>query len=446
LGAFPVSVLANPMMMKLAMALILGIIALFVLVLGFRFLRQSMLHDDSSQSGGSSSKSNDFDITLATYQSVIQQFKAQGQELERLRQQDRQRASATENISDAVISNLTSGVVLFSPVGLVQQANPAAKKILGYASPFSLHARDIFRGATAIRPTVQENSLPQILDRAAKTREAIHRLEVDYTTPSGEARVLGITISPVQDRAGALLGTACLISDLTEMSNMAQQVRLQDNMASLGEMSAGIAHEFKNSLATISGYSQMLASDGDQETREFAQKIALETGNLTRIVTDFLNFARPRGMQREPLDLRAMLEDCAKENGVALKLDNLASPSTVVADPTALRQVFSNLMRNSKEAERAGAAITITAQVEDKGNQKIIRICDNGSGIPQDKLPKIFIPFFTTKAEGTGLGLALVHRIVTDHGGTVSVTSSKTGTTFTILLPRVVQEIAGSAI
>src|SRR5207245_5140876 len=127
---------ANPIMMILAVAFILGVIALVVLVLGFKILRQSMLHDDSSQSGSSSSKSNEFDITIATYQSVIQQFKAQGQELERLRQQDRQRASTTENISEAVISNLTSGVVLFSPVGLVQQANPAAKRILGYASPF----------------------------------------------------------------------------------------------------------------------------------------------------------------------------------------------------------------------------------------------------------------------------------------------------------------------
>src|SRR5213075_425665 len=125
---------------------------------------------------------------------------------------------------------------------------------------------------------------------------------------------------------------ACLVSDLTEITDLSRQMRLKENMASLGEMSAGIAHEFKNSLATISGYSQMLATDGDQETREFAQKIAAETGNLTRIVTDFLNFARPRGMKREPLDLRAMLEDCAKENGVALKLENVPNPCTVVAD------------------------------------------------------------------------------------------------------------------
>jgi signal transduction histidine kinase len=211
-------------------------------------------------------------------------------------------------------------------------------------------------------------------------------------------------------------------------------------------MSAGIAHEFKNSLATISGYSQMLAGDTDPETREFAQKIALETSNLTRIVTDFLNFARPRGMQREPLDLRAMLEDCARENGVALTMENVPAPCTVIADPTALRQVFSNLMRNSKEAERAGTAMAITARTEDKGNQKLIRISDNGSGIPPDKLPKIFIPFFTTKAEGTGLGLALVHRIVTDHGGAVSVSSSDAGTTFTIALPRATQDSASSAV
>ena len=109
---------------------------------------------------------------------------------------------------------------------------------------------------------------------------------------------------------------------------------------------------------------------------------------------------------------------------------------TVEADPTALRQVFSNLMRNSKEAEAPGKPMAITASAEDKGNLIVVRISDNGSGIPPDKLSKIFIPFFTTKAEGTGLGLALVHRIVTDHGGAVSVTSSEAGTSFTVSLPR----------
>jgi PAS domain S-box-containing protein len=438
-----VSLLANPAMMKLVLAVVLGMVALVVLGFALRLLRQSLVGGGGGESGKSSSKSNDFDITLATYQSVIQQFKAQGQELERLRQQDRQRASTTENISDAVISNLTSGVVLFSPVGLVQQANPAAKKILGYASPYSLHARDVFRGATALRNVQgQQGSLPDILDRAAKTLEAVQRMEVDYMTPQGEQRVLGLTISPVQDKVAALLGTACLISDLTEMSKMAQQVRLQENMASLGEMSAGIAHEFKNSLATISGYSQMLAAETDPETREFAQKIALETNNLTRIVTDFLNFARPQGMQREPLDIIAMLQDCARENGLTLDLGDSPAECMVVADATALRQVFSNLMRNSKEAARPATEVVVAARVQQKSQQVQVQLSDNGTGIPKDKLEKIFIPFFTTKAQGTGLGLALVHRIVTDHGGTIAVESSQRGTTFTITLPRA--EAAGA--
>ena len=151
-------------------------------------------------------------------------------------------------------------------------------------------------------------------------------------------------------------------------------------------------------------------------------------------------------MQREPLDLRTTLEDCAKENGVVLRFDNFPSPCTVTADPTALRQVFSNLMRNSKEAERAGSPVVITAEAENKGNHMLIRVSDNGSGIPQDKLSKIFIPFFTTKAEGTGLGLALVHRIVTDHGGAVSVVSSDAGTTFTIALPRAAENSANSGV
>ena len=423
--------LANPMIMKMALLIVISLVALVLLGFAVRFLRQSLVEGDSSEkkSGGAA---KDFDVTLATYQSVIQQFKAQGQELERLRQQDRQRASTTENISDAVISNLTSGVVLFSPAGLVQQANAAAKKILGYASPYSLHARDVFRGATAVRSQA-EGSLPEILDRAGKTREAVQRLEVDYSTPQGEPRVLGLTISPVQDKGGALLGTACLISDLTEMAKLTQQMRLQDNMASLGEMSAGIAHEFKNSLATISGYSQMLAQETEPETREFAQKIAIETNNLTRIVTDFLNFARPRGMQREPVDLISMLEDCAKENGIA---SNIAGgPAHVMGDATALRQVFSNLMRNSKEAARPGVEPTLEVWIESRSGQVVVRLADNGSGIPKDKLDKIFIPFFTTKAQGTGLGLALVHRIITDHGGTVSVESTESGTTFAITLP-----------
>jgi signal transduction histidine kinase len=204
-------------------------------------------------------------------------------------------------------------------------------------------------------------------------------------------------------------------------------------------MSAGIAHEFKNSLATISGYAQMLLQDAerDPQSAEFAAKIASETGSLSRIVTEFLNFAKPQGLAREEVELRPMIEDCAEEARVRLTFGAFPASATVKGDPVALRQAFSNLLRNSAEAMNAGeeARLEVAATADSKNLRITLR--DNGCGIPPELMSRIFIPFFTTKPAGTGLGLALVHRIVTEHGGTVSVASEGDGkgTTFTLAFP-----------
>jgi signal transduction histidine kinase len=274
------------------------------------------------------------------------------------------------------------------------------------------------------------------VDLAIRQGAQFRRIEADYKTPTGQSRVLGITISPIRGAAGEPMGAAALISDLTEITQMSQQMRLRENMASLGEMSAGIAHEFKNSLATISGYAQMLQKEaGTATAAQFAGKIAGETASLARIVNDFLNFARPQGLARERLDLRQMLEDCAAEAKVELNTESCPAEIIVAGDPTALRQAFSNLLRNSAEAVRAGevAKVKLTAAVN--GAATAVSLADNGTGIPAEEISRIFIPFFTTKAEGTGLGLALVHRIVTEHGGTINVSSSPSGATFTIAFP-----------
>ena len=146
-------------------------------------------------------------FTLAAYQGVIQRLKEQEKELDRLHKSERDRAQASENVSAAVLSNLPSGVLLFNPAGLVQQANDAAKAILGYASPFGLHARDLFRGVARVRMASgeAESSLEALLDaveQALRKGSAFRRLEADYQTPAGERRVLGITLSPVRTAAG----------------------------------------------------------------------------------------------------------------------------------------------------------------------------------------------------------------------------------------------------
>jgi signal transduction histidine kinase len=240
----------------------------------------------------------------------------------------------------------------------------------------------------------------------------------------------------VRGAGGEALGAACLVSDLTEITHMTAQMRLRENLALLGEMSAGIAHEFKNSLATISGYSQMLTGENDAPTtQQFAGKIVAETASLTRIVTDFLNFARPQGLEAETVDLRPLIEDCARECGVALQLDGFPAGLSLRGDATALRQAFSNLLRNSAEAGRNGAPVNVQVSAEVDGHTIRLVFQDDGAGIPSENLSRIFVPFFTTKASGTGLGLALVHRIVTEHGGTVSVASDPSGSRFTLSFP-----------
>ncbi len=130
-----------------------------------------------------------------------------------------------------------------------------------------------------------------------------------------------------------------------------------------------------------------------------------------------------------------MLQDCASETHVELRTDSFPTDLKVIGDPTALRQAFSNLFRNSAEAVRDGESPVVAVSASSSQAGVRLTVSDNGTRIPNDQLPRSFIPFFTTKAKGTGLGLALVHRIIAEHGGTVTVSSGPSGTTFTLRFP-----------
>lgn len=453
--------LTNPIVMKMVVTAFIALAALAIFIWIIRALRQRVTTPASETLRPSLENTAGF--TLAAYQGVIQRYKEQEKELAGLREAERQRAVAMEKVSAAVLSQLSSGVLVFNSMGILQQANPAARTIFGYSSPLNFHARDLFKGVSAVRnsdgtPAAGEPGpapLLQALERCIRQAESAHRLEADYATPGGDRRVLGITLSPVRDAQAR--GAACLVSDLTEIVAMGRQMRLRENLASLGEMSAGIAHEFKNSLATISGYAQMLSTTDHQATaRDFAQKITAEAANLTNVVTDFLKFARPGGgpeastaFSAEPkqiVDLRGLIEDCARPYELELDTQQWKGTTHVPGDGTALRQAFSNLLRNSAEAARNGERVKVRVAAEADGESVRISFSDNGCGIPPGDLEKIFIPFFTTKPTGTGLGLALVHRIITQHNGSIAVSSSSQGTTFKLTLPAgSVRPVAGAS-
>jgi signal transduction histidine kinase len=232
-------------------------------------------------------------------------------------------------------------------------------------------------------------------------------------------------------------------------------MKLKDNLASLGEMAAGLAHEFKNSLATIHGYVQLLeaqasgtASDGDR--RATLEASLTEVKLLSKLVTDFLNFARPHDLNLATVDLRTIVDASADEirpqlaqNSISLRVEG--EFPQLPGDESLLRRALANLLRNAAEAidpHSFEKQIVVTGVVDAGTDSRYahIRVADTGSGISPADLPSVFIPFFTTKSRGYGIGLALVQKILVGHGGDVSVEKSNNfGTVFHCRLPLTAQ-------
>jgi len=240
-------------------------------------------------------------------------------------------------------------------------------------------------------------------------------------------------------------GALCLMSDLTELTALQKQIRWKENLAALGEMSAGIAHEFKNSLATISGYAQMIRGESQPgDTRDSAEKILDQTRALTHVVTEFLKFAKPLEICYETVAMAPLVERLVEELQESLPRCEFAHEGQFLelpGDEALLRQAMLNLARNGAEASSAGGKsprVTISGTLEELGGRKWQRICvaDNGPGIPEQELQKIFLPFYTTKSEGTGLGLAVVQKVALQHGGSIEARNpSQGGAEFLLWLP-----------
>jgi signal transduction histidine kinase len=261
------------------------------------------------------------------------------------------------------------------------------------------------------------------------------REEVEYATPGGELRRLGVTISPILGNAGHATGALCLLSDLTELAALQHQVQVKESLAALGELSAGIAHEFKNSLATISGYAQMIRSETHGDVGENAQRIIEQTRALAHVVTEFLKFARPLDLSTEEVALHSLIERAVEEVRDIMpevEISVTGEMEQVSGDEALLRQVLLNLVRNAAEAagnQPFGGRVTVSGTVEQTAGRYVqrISISDNGPGIPPTDLSRIFAPFYTTKSNGTGLGLAVVQKIVLQHGGSVEARNRPEG-------------------
>jgi nitrogen fixation/metabolism regulation signal transduction histidine kinase len=232
-------------------------------------------------------------LPLHLYNTVIQQLKQQKHELQVQTLSEQRRARTTENFSQTVLANLSSGVLVFGLNGLAKQANPAAKNILGFHSTSGMSPEDIFRGAVVCPVDSTSASSDGLVDQPIRLAEEVHavlregstrrQVQADYTTPAGEKLHIAVTVSPVNAVDGSLLGAACLISDRSEFERIRQQQQLH------GEISAEMALELRTSLTSIAGYAQQLARNRDPELApQLAADIASEAARLDRHIGGFL--------------------------------------------------------------------------------------------------------------------------------------------------------------
>ena len=279
--------LANPVFLRACLVLIFAAFGFLLAVIVVRQMRKSISNEADLGSGKTASLES---LPLNVYSTVIQQLKQQKHELLVQSQAEQNRARTSETFSQTVLANLSSGVLVFGPNGLVKSSNPAAKAILGFASPTGMSAEDIFRGAVLSRSAGASDdavSLAEEVHAVLREGSKLRQVESEYETPSGEKRFLTMTVSPVPAVDDGLLGVACLITDRSEMEKIRQQDELH------GEISAEMALRLRTSLATISGYAQQLANSRDGDlARQLANDIAHEAAQLERSLGGFLTAKR----------------------------------------------------------------------------------------------------------------------------------------------------------
>jgi PAS domain-containing protein len=273
-------ILANPLALRMGLML-LGIAFSFLFaVLLMRRIRRSLSAEGSFAADVPDSEGSQL-------YAVIQQLKQQKHELQTERQTERRRAKTSENISAAVLSNLSSGVMFLTPDGLIRQANPAARHILGFASPVGVTAAQLFREAALLANSGYSGTkVAEMIELSLRKKTPFQQMEAQYATPAGERRTLDITLTAVRAPGGEVLGAACLINDQTEVTHIRQQQKRQ------GEISSEMALALHNSVNAISGYARQLKNSRDPESaRQLAGDIVEEAAHLDSTIGGFLSGA-----------------------------------------------------------------------------------------------------------------------------------------------------------
>lgn len=361
-----------------------------------------------------SAKAYDYDIegdVIFTLGEMLSRLKTREEELSKEREEDKEKAEEFRVISHVILNSLPFPLLLLSSDKRILNMNRGAEKFFGRSFSSSL-----FLSASSILSSHFLEIVGDAEEKGSREERTVHENGKWYQ----------IQVIPIKGEKG-ILASIFMLHDITDRKREEEILKERDKMASLGEMASYLAHEIKNSVGIALGYLKM-----SDEQMDYKEKAVKELNTISSNIERFLDFARPLELRKENLDLKKIISEIIGSLGRTDLVLEGEFPR-LQGDKNLLKIVFLNLIKNSIEA--GASSIKIKSHWKGEEENFVIDFIDDGTGIPEEKIEKVFLPFFSTKEGGAGLGLALSKNIILHHGGEIKIVPSEKGTTVRVILP-----------
>lgn len=367
-------------------------------------------------------------LILLTLASILALFWARRYQLSKRQLQD------SQAISSEIISNLPIGLITTNAQQQISRVNHAAESIFANSEQSM--------SGQAIEQALPEEWQQLVAD--CQNHQPVSEREIDYCLKNGQRIPLSISVARIINNSGSYLGNVFIFRDMREVRQLQEEVRRKEKLAAIGSLAAGVAHEIRNPLSSIKGFAKYFEGRSPQgsEEQELAKVMIKEVDRLNRAVTELLELVRPSDLRLQKVNINDVIEhslQLIRQDATGKNIEILFSRDQdlplMEIDPDRFTQVLLNLYLNAIQAIGAEGTLEVNVQLSEQ-SMLLISVKDSGKGIKRQDLVNIFDPYFTTKASGTGLGLTIVQKVIEEHHGRVSVSSSPgKGTRFDMTIP-----------